>query len=153
MCDFTKGIKLCTCEGDKIEFRHQEFYRKVKGELVKIPDTRNDKIPRIYIWRLFRLINKDKEKEWAELGKYAMPSDNIGQALNAEWIALNLNVENCFDFNYNPQEGDNLFIQQNVSHGPYISFIYKSNEWIVDHYDPFNSETVHIKDGILIPVN
>lgn len=147
MCDFTKGIKLCTCNSDSIKFRKPELYKKVKGKLIRIKGKENDEIPLIYIWRLFRHVNK--EKEWAELGRYMMPSDNIGKGLDAEWIALNLNVENCFDFEYIPQEGDNLFIQKNEILGKYISFIFKDNEWIIDHYDPFTTDVEHIKDGIL----
>ncbi len=147
MCDFTNGIKLCTCNIEEIKFREPESFNRIKGKLVKIKNKKNENISSIYIWRLFRNINK--EKEWAELGKYLMPSNDIGKGLNSEWIALNLNVENCFDFNYIPQEGDNLFIQKNEILGKYISFIFRNKEWKIEHYDPFNIITEHITDGIL----
>lgn len=147
MCDFTNGIKFCTCEKNEIKFRYGESYKKVKGELVKINDKRNDGIPLIYIWRLYRYMGK--KKDFLELGRYMLPKNDIGNGLNAEWIALNLNVENCFDFDYVPIEGDNLFIQTNEILAPYISFIYKNKEWICDHYDPFSEYTEHIQDGKL----
>jgi len=145
MCDFNNGIKLCTCNGDKIKYRKQDLYRKVKGELVKIPNKKNDDIPLIYIWHLFRYVGKDEENY--SLGQYIFPSNDIGKGLNAEWILFNLNIENCFDFDYVPNEGDNLFITQNVELSPYISFIFKKGEWIVKHYDPFSEITEHILEG------
>lgn len=145
MCDFNKGIKLCTCNGEKIKYRKQDLYKKIKGKLVKIPNKKNDEIPIIYVWHLYRYIGKDEENY--ELGRYIFPTDDIGNGLNAEWIALNLNIENCFDFEYIPNEGDNLYITQNIELSPYISFIFKNGEWIIDHYDPFSYITKHVNEG------
>ncbi|MEG1026479.1 MAG: hypothetical protein RSF34_18540 [Flavobacterium sp.] len=146
MCDFNNGIKLCTCEGDKIKYRKQDVYRIVnKDKIVKIPNKKNDDIPLIYIWHLYKYIGKDEVNMM--LGQYIFPSNDLGNGLNAEWIALNLNVENCFDFDYIPNEGDNLIIGQNVEMSPYISFIFKNGEWIIEHYDPFSEITEHILDG------
>lgn len=147
MCDFTKGIKLCSCEPETIKFREQEFYKKSGDQLIPVRNKKNDGIPLRYIWRLFRFV--EAYKDCAMLGHYIMPSDSIGNGLDAEWIALNLNCENCFDFDYSPQEGDNLFIQQNVILGPYISFVFKSGQWIIDHHDPFAIAIESVKDGII----
>ena len=146
MCDFTKGIKLCSCENETIKFREQEFYKMVKNEHVKIPNKKNENIPIIFIWRLFKLKSKNDNNE---IGRYMLPSGDIGNGLDAEWIALNLNLENCFDFDYTPEEGDNLFIQTNEIASAYISFIFTNNQWIIEHYDPFTWYTKHIKDGII----
>ena len=145
MCDFNNGMKLCTCEDVKIKYRKQDLYRKVKGELVKIPNKKNDDIPLIYIWYLYKYIGTDEDNMM--LGQYILPSNDLGNGLNSEWIALNLNIENCFDFDYNPNEGDNLIIGQNVEMSTYISFIFKNGEWIIEHYDPFSEITEHILDG------
>lgn len=150
MCDFSKGFKLCSCNGENIKYREQEFYRKVKGELVKIPNKKNDKIPLIYIWRLFRYIGEDEKNSM--IGIYKLPTDNIGNGLDEDWIALNLNVENCFDFDYTPNEGDNIYITQNYPFAPYISFIFKNNEWIVEHYDPFSKITKYLEEGTVIEI-
>ncbi|MFL9833093.1 hypothetical protein [Chryseobacterium terrae] len=150
MCDFTKGIRLCTCDGEKIKYRKPDNYKKVRGQLVKIQNRKNDNIPLIYIWHLWRFKGINTECEM--LGHYLFPNDDIGNGLNAEWIALNLNVENCFDFNYSPTEGDCLYITQNVEMSPYISFIFKNGEWIADHYDPFSDITELVSSGkITIP--
>ncbi|GGB77560.1 hypothetical protein GCM10007424_17030 [Flavobacterium suaedae] len=147
MCDFSKGIRLCTCESETIKFREKEYYRKVKGELIKIHNKKNDKIPLIYIWQLFRY--KGKKKDCFEMGSYKMPQDDIGKGLNDEWVVLNLNIENCFDFDYTPKEGDNLLIRQNEDLSPYMSFIYKSDKWIIDHYYPFDIEIEYLTEGLL----
>lgn len=151
MCDFQNGIKLCTCDSEKINYRSQDLYRKVKGKLVKIPNKKNDEIPIIYIWHLFRYIGKDEIN--SEIGQYMFPEDDLGNGLNAEWVALNLNVENCFDFDYTPSEGDNLFITQNIELSPYISFIFKKGEWIIDHYYPFTEIIEHILQGKIIEID
>lgn len=144
MCDYSKGFKLCSCENEKIKFREQEFYRKVNGELVKIRNKKNENIPLIYVWKLFRY---NGETNGEEMGKYILPSSNIGKGFDAEWIVLNLNDENCFDFEYVPEEGDNLIISENVTLGPYISFIYKEKNWTIDHYDPFSTEIEEKQNG------
>ena len=78
-----------------------------------------------------------------------MPSDDLGNGLNEEWIALNLNLCNCFDFTYNPMNGDNLFIMQNIKFGPYISFIFENGEWKTGHYSPFEDHLDQINSGKL----
>lgn len=147
MCDFSNGLKLCSCDSDQIRFREPEKFRIKRGKRVPIKSKVNEETPLIYIWRLFRKITVDKE--WLEMGQYLMPSYDIGKSLNADWIALNLNVENCFDFDYTPTEGDNLFIQRNEMMAPYISFIYTKGEWQIDHYDPFEVDVELLKEGII----
>ena len=148
MCDYTNGIRLCSCEPHKIAFRNPEQYRLPRGERMLIPDKKNDKIPLIHIWELFRVkgVNEDS---WMEIGRYMIPHESLGKGLDAEWIALNLNMENCFDFEYQPQEGDNLYIRQNVRRGPYISFIFRSGEWKVDHYSPFKYDIEQVQRGVV----
>jgi hypothetical protein len=53
-----------------------------------------------------------------------LPGNSIGNGLDAKWIALNLNSENCFDFDYTPQEGDNLFIRQKCNLRPVYLFYF-----------------------------
>ena len=146
MCDFNNGIKLCTCEDDKIKYRKPDLYRIVnKDKIVKIPNKKNDDIPLIYVWHLYKYCGKDEVNMM--MGHYILPSDDLGNGLNAEWISLNLNIENCFDFDYIPNEGDNLIIGQNVEMSPYISFIFKNGEWIIEQYNPFSDIKEHILEG------
>jgi hypothetical protein len=147
MCDFTKGIKLCSCGSQKIKFREQEHNHNVNDKLIKKSNKKNADIPLIYIWRLFRFVEEYTTVEM--VGRYILPSDDIGNGLNAEWIALNLNLENCFDFDYTPAEGDNIFIQQNVNMGSYLCFIFTNGEWITEHHSPMTTQIEHIKDGLV----
>ena len=127
MCDFTKGIKLCSCENETIKFREQEFYKMVKNEYVKIPNKKNENIPIIFIWRLFKLKSKNNNNE---IGRYMLPAGDIGNGLDAEWIALNLNLENCFDFDYTPIQHDVLnmtFYQKGNSIK--FEFYFDNNQW------------------------
>lgn len=146
MSDFTNGFKLCSCSSENIKFRNQDLFKKIKGELVKISNKKNDKIPIINIWHLSRFVGEQAD---TMMGSYQFPSKDIGNGLNVEWILLNLNIENCFDFDYTPDEGDSLTISTNVILGPYISFIFKNNEWSIDHYSPFHDETTIICKGII----
>lgn len=147
MCDFEEGFKLCTCE-EKIEHREIPLYHKKKGKLVEVKKNKKQP-PLLFTWVLKRYHGKSKE---LEMGRYMMPVSDLGKGLNAEWIALNLNCENCFDFEYTPNEGDNLYFQQNVILGPYISFIYKNGLWEEDHYNPFDEVTEMIKEGLIKPL-
>jgi hypothetical protein len=150
MCDFTKGIRLCKCNSETIRYRDQDRYRIIRGESVKYESKRNAKIPLIYVWRLYRYAGKTFS---SEIGRYLVPSDNIGNGLDEEWIQLNLNYENCFDFDYVPQEGDNLEIAQNVKDSRYLSFIFKNGEWVADNYDPFQHDRTRITRGKVKPVD
>lgn len=124
--------------------RKQEFYRRVGNDLVKIEDERNNKIPLIYIWKLLRITGTTAG---IEMGRYMMPTEDIGNGLDAEWIALNLNNVDGFDFEYHPIEGDTLFITQNQEMAPYISFIYRNCEWVIDHYNPFDFTIQELRSG------
>jgi len=118
MWDFDKGLKLCTCE--------------VSPELELTQDD--------YLWEVRTL----DRTEWAQ-GRCRIPSQDIGNGLEHEWVELNLNCESCFDFDYQPNEGDNLVIftylmldshlegQRLRSH--FLSFMYKNNVWVEGFYD------------------
>jgi hypothetical protein len=148
MCDFSKGFVLCRCGAGEIQFRQEEFYKLVNGKRVAVESKKNKNIPLMYIWQLFTYVGKSKQ---VEMGRYQLPGDDLGNGLNAEWIALNLNDAPCFDFDYTPQEGDNLFIRQNVAMGPYISFIHTNGVWVLDNYDPFLIETLLTISGKIMP--
>ncbi|UKN02270.1 hypothetical protein K6119_01895 [Paracrocinitomix mangrovi] len=146
MCDFSKGFKLCTCNEKEIQYREPDKFIHKEGKLVKLPNTKNDQIPIEFIWILYRYNGKNKE---LEIGRYNFPSEDIGKGLDVEWVKLNLSCENCFDFQYTPQEGDNLILTQNIILSPYLSFIFKNNEWVEDFYNPFEHDIVKQNHGIV----
>lgn len=146
MCDFEKGFRLCTC-GEKIIFQEAPLSRRKKGKFTEIHHQPQPLLQ--YIWILNRYKGKTED---IEMGRYVMPSEDLGKGLNADWIALNLNCEDCFDFDYTPSEGDNIVFRQNVILGPYISCIYRNGIWEIDHYDPFDEVTEKINEGAINPL-
>lgn len=150
MCDFSEGIKLCCCDKESIRYREASTYVRKKGKLIEQKNPENDKIPLEYIWTLFKY---EGEKEVTEIGRYLMPKNDLGQGLNAQWVALNLNCTNCFDFDYNPQEGDSLQIHKNIKFDTYLSFVYRNGEWIVDHHDPWSTDISELNQGKVKPID
>jgi hypothetical protein len=144
MCNFENGIKLCTCSSENIKFREPNIFIRKKGKTIEKENSKNLNIPLEYIWILFKYDGIKKDKE---MGRYMFPADDLGKGLNSEWIALNLNCENCFDFEYIPKEGDNLKIQKNTIMSSYLSFIYRNEEWVVDHHSPWRIKISKIKSG------
>jgi len=144
MCDFEKGFKLCIC-GGKIKFRETPFFQKRNGKLVEIKKKKKQP-PLQYIWILSKYKGKNTE---VEMGTYLRPTSDIGKGLNSEWISLNLNCEGCFDFDYSPSEGDNVYFQHNFYSSPYISFVYKNGLWEENHYNPFDEITEEFMEGFI----
>lgn len=131
MCDFENGFILCSCKD-----KNEEVSSKNKSSG--------------YIWEL-RILEK---REFA-VGKARYPSSNIGSGLESEWVLLNLEERNCFDFEYIPTEGDNLVMypESNICYNQqsdsYLSFIYKSGKWAKGFYDEIEQMTTPKKKGIL----
>jgi len=133
MCDFEKGFKLCTCAPSGTQAPRAIIHHKKSKRRKRHIDP--DTLPREYIWVIFK---HRKTIEPDEIGHYQMPRSNIGQGLTADWVLLNLNVENCFDFDYEPSEGDNLVIREPAPLSPRLSFIFRNGAWVEDHYDAFS---------------
>ena len=123
MCDYTRGIRFCSCNGEKIRKNQAEDSTGSNAE-----GSRPTKRER-YIWQLFR--RRVASKDVQTLGLYILPESDLGQGLQADYIAGQLNEGNCFDFEYYPSEGDNLQITKNLSMSPYLSFLYKKGKWVV----------------------
>jgi hypothetical protein len=141
MCDFDKGFILCTCE-EKKPIIHNKKSRRYKGQ--------KDQLPTIYRWYLSSFTEYyDSIME----GIYKFPVADIGKGLTEEWVLLHLNAGNCFDFEYTPQEGDNLIIKSPAEYYQYLSFIFKSGQWQADHYNAFNTILSLIKNGEVKELN
>lgn len=126
MCNFENGFILCTCEAEK-PIIHNKHSRRHKRKQKENAD--------IYCWFLSSF--KEQFESIME-GLYELPAKNIGEGLTEEWVLLNLNVGNCFDFAYIPQEGDNLVIKSMAKPYVYLSFIFQEGEWRSGHYNVFN---------------
>ncbi len=143
MCDFTQGIKLCSCNSDEIQFREEDLIVRKKGKTLRKPNPKNAAIPEMYIWILDRIRSS---KNGLEMGNYMFPVDDLGNGLDSDWITLNLNDHNCFDFDYKPETGDTLIIRKNKVAAAYISFVWDGC-WKVDHHSPFDYNLKNIGKG------
>lgn len=127
MCDFENGFVLCTCQTEPEQVVHNKNSRRYKNSpQAKIAG---------YRWFLSRFV--DTYEPMME-GMYQPPSKELGAGLTEEWVLLNLNCGNCFDFDYTPQEGDNL-VMRFEDHWHYMSFIFRQGEWVSDRYDGFST--------------
>ncbi|MDX1958618.1 MAG: hypothetical protein SFU98_08605 [Leptospiraceae bacterium] len=137
MCDFEKGFKLCSC---KLEEHNIDKNRKSKKD-------KDLPIPKLgYRWYLSRFVSKVSDSEFMMEGEFEPPSKDLGNGLSDEWILVNLNLENCFDFEYTPSEGDNLVFKSDEKY-IYLSFVYKKGIWIKDNYSPFDTILKKIDEG------
>lgn len=134
MCDFEKGFILCSCIIVKPAKKSKRKSKKNNEMPVELG----------YRWTLSRF--KEFIEEPLMEGSFDPPSKDLGKGLNDEWILLNLNSENCFDFDYIPLEGDNLIFKSNERF-KYLSFIFSKGEWIKNNYDPFSTILESYKQG------
>lgn len=133
MCDFNKGFILCKCNTPKVVV-HNKKSRRNKNTYQE---------PIEYIWTLYKYLGAS---ERVERGRYMFPVNDIGNGLSADFVIEELNDRNCFDFEYQPNEGDNLIISKSKSPSR-IEFIFKEGKWIKDHYSPFDHECEEIDNG------
>lgn len=87
-----------------------------------------------------------------EMGRYRFPGNNVGNGLTSDFVLNELNNKNCFDFEYKPNEGDNLIINK-ADFSSRIEFIFREGKWIEDHYSPFDHDYEKIDNGKLRPLN
>jgi hypothetical protein len=82
-----------------------------------------------------------------------MPSHDIGAGLTEDFVWLKLNLSNCFDFEYAPQESDTLSISIKGKVGTYLSFVYQGSEWKPGiGYDAFSDILEDIGRGKLVKI-
>ncbi len=141
MCDFTKGLKFCTCDPAKGEIVHNKKSRRNKDAAGSLPKE--------YVWRLDRYITTVDN---GMIGSMIMPRENLGDGLTEEWVLMHLNLENCFDFDYLPEEGDILTINLSGDGYSYMSFIFKQEKWVADIYIDFGTVLEEHNRGVVKPV-
>lgn len=108
-----------------------------------------------WYWTLHRFVGKI-EDSWMEQIYSLSPKNWLSDQINSESVLLRLRNCDCFDFNYEPLEGDNLKIihesfetvNNRKFHGiNHLSFLYREDRWINDSYDPEQDELKFIKTG------
>lgn len=124
-------MTLCTCAPEVDKIVHHKKSRRHKNKV--LPDK--------LTWTLYRYLGAyDSGMD----GMLMEPSYRITAELTFEYILAELNARNCFDFEYSPNEGDNLIVRG--PHG-FMSFIYATNSWTYEMYNCFQERTEFIKKG------
>lgn len=134
MCQTGKEIRLCTCVPNGIDkIVHNKKSRRFKH-------LRNE-----FTWTLEECMGPSKT---TMDGMGYRPEETLSEDLTAERMLTDLNSRNCFDFDYQPKEGDNLqvFTPEN-SMRKHMSFIFKNQEWIAHSYLPFKYEMEKVNYG------
>ncbi|MDP5202236.1 hypothetical protein [Flavobacterium sp. DG2-3] len=77
-----------------------------------------------------------------------LPDETLSEDLTNEIMLIQLNSRDCFDFDYQPQEDDNLnvYTPENGNR-KHLSFIFKNGEWTADWHLPFKYEMKKINYG------
>lgn len=143
MCETGKNIKLCTCVvgGNTNTIIHNKNSRRHKKDRLLNSD-------KIYKWTLYKYVGL---KDWTMEGMLYPPSDKLGEYLTREILITGLNNETCFDFEYKPNEGDNLVIYiDGESIYSFLSFIYRNGQWKADCYDDFIDKKERINYGKVV---
>lgn len=109
MCDATE-FKLCTCGGKKLSKKKIDWVLIQKGESIPPEQIR---------------------------GMFSAPPElTLHQTTIQAVIENKLNESNCFDFDYEPQEGDFLEVCANPSRTVWYFFEFTHNNWCRIDYNP-----------------
>lgn len=133
MCEETKSIKLCSCP-----------------ENLDLTKSKNDSD---YVWLLDRVVGPDTS---GMIGLAMLPEEQLDE-LTAEFIVQELNAKNLFDFDYSPQENDQLRIERIVKkkpkkrsyYGEYLDFNYFNGQWEIGSVLPFSYHLETFKKGVV----
>ena len=145
MCEVTKKLKLCSCTtNDVTDTIHNKKSRRYKNHL-----KQNN--PSNIIWTL----HKYEGTEYLGIdGVLIAPADKLDDLITAEYVKLELNKENCFDFAYSPQEGDYLELKFQRTNTKakfddykFLPYIFRNGQWTIDSYNSFYEKTVEIRKG------
>lgn len=143
MCKIDDKLKFCTClEGKDIDIinLHKSLNKFLQKQL---PNSNNP-----FSWIIYEY--KGTFCSGLE-GMLNMPSKEIGFSLTEEFVLSQINSDYCFDFKYEPKEGDNLQInfQRNKYWTEFLSFIYRNEKWEADSYYTFYEKIEPKNYGIL----
>ena len=151
MCNRTERLELCACT-DMSTLKIQELY----SSEIKLLGKKD--FLKVIRWKLNRYLGS----KWTGMdGLMIMPSKDLTHELTEDFILSELNEQNCFDFEYEPNEGDNLIleigwlfnkrgkkIKRELEYN-YSSYIFKNKEWKAEAYNLFYEKIEIINEGIL----
>lgn len=121
MCDLTNGLQLCSCNAEQLP--HEEID-----------------------WILQRKDNSLMPRNLR--GKAAVPKFSEQELSQKEQILALLNNNNCFDFDYQPHEGD--FLRLRLNSEKWAAFRFQNQVWKNDRstvLDGWRSQMVDLDRG------
>lgn len=129
---------LCTCEDEPpqpiIHHKKSKKWEEKQG-IIKIIE---------YSWTLQKYKGLYQGNEF---GSISFPSKWLNETISSSCVLQELNKRNCFDFEYQPYEKDILQINIKNNFHPYLSFVFKNEEWHEGYILQF-SETYEVyKEG------
>ncbi|WP_420572350.1 hypothetical protein [Kordia sp.] len=132
MCKALEDIRFCSCPENL--------------------DLSQSKEKTHYIWIMNRVIGLDTT---GVMGLTMLPKDKLDDLI-PEFIVQELNSKNLFDFEYEPQENDDIRIERIDRHktrkneylfGEYLSFHFFCGEWHIGQTNPFMYHSKIHKNG------
>jgi hypothetical protein len=137
MCSPKERIKFCTClnNDDLAIIQASEQRSHFLAKEIPIGDDP-------YTWSLYSysgpVISKSPFLRF--VGLMVVPDQYIDKIITNERLIQVLNLENCFDFDYRPLEGDILtvsYLKDNENTG-YLSFKFENGKWDSGYYNCFD---------------
>jgi len=156
MCKKDIKIHFCTCHNkteEKVKIIHNKNSRRFKKKFNK-----DEYLQKRLTWSLWKYV---KSGYSGIDGMVIMPEEKLTKDITSEFLLKELNNNTkLFDFDYNPNEGDNLIIRSEYINKKikgrnrldtyeYLSFIYKKSIWKKDFYNVFYDSTEEIATGII----
>jgi len=136
MCQPDQHLMFCTC-ADEV---------KIKTIKNRYGDTYTQKVFPKYIQFIWTIRKRTPQSGILD-GMLELPSSHLGNQLTRDDVLKQLNQRNCFDFTYQPQEGDNLTISSNHKIAGYLSFIFENNQWVPGSFSPFEYQLKTFEEG------
>ncbi len=137
MCENAAKITFCTCEV-KQEVNHNKNSRRSSKKRAK-----NE--VKSYRWSLHKVTGLSEQ---TMDGLLMEPDNEFNQELTAENILKEMNARDCFDFDYEPSEGDSFEIfENNGGSGKFISFIFEKSSWNIGSPNPFTHQVAKFNSG------
>ena len=154
MCENKKSITFCTCNE-----KASNDALKSKVESFKVLGNEEEYNKRVYYWILERTIRKRTNEERSMImGELFRPSKKLDEELTAEFVVEELNKNAEFDFEYIPEDGDELligigykFAQFEDYSRPFLprpmKFVYEKKEWFFGYVNHFEYEQIELNKG------
>lgn len=153
MCKTDFELHFCTCMPENTATQtiiHNKNSRRHKKNFDK-DSYQSKKI----MWQLNRYLGS---YDSGMIGMMIMPQDKLTEEITAAYLLKELNTRNVFDFDYTPDEGDNIIVRleftmpehkkhRRYEERAYMSFIFRKGIWQEDFYNGFSDATAEIRKG------